>query len=255
MIRTMLKNSFLILAPILLLICASHLHSQENSTELFQRANRHYDSGNFKSAIQTYQQLLDRGIKDATLYYNLGNAHFRAKQLGKTILYYRKAQRLSPRDNDIEANLNYSRLFVIDKIKNSPNFSSVFIDKILNWGTVNEFTFLVFLFYLGSASLGMVTFFKREKIIKRALAAFLVIFLVLIFFATIKISRDSQWQEAVIISSDVEVYSGPGKEFTLQFTGHEGLELKIEQEKDDWYLGALPNGAKGWLPKASLEKI
>ncbi|EQB64193.1 MAG: hypothetical protein RBG1_1C00001G1772 [candidate division Zixibacteria bacterium RBG-1] len=251
----MLKNISQILALVLLLICPNLLYSQENSTELFQKGNRYYDSSNFKSAIQAYQQLLNRGIKDATVYYNLGNAYFRDKQLGKAILYYRKAQRLSPRDSDIATNLSYSRLFVLDKIKSSSNFSSAFIDKTLNWGTVNEFTFLTFLFYLGSASLGIVTFFKREKIIKRGLAVFLAFFLVLILFATIKISRDSQWQEAVVTSSAVEVYSGPAKEFTLQFTGHEGLELKIEQEKDDWYLAALPNGAKGWLPKASVEKI
>lgn len=255
MIRTMLKNSSLILTLALLLTCAGQLYSQENSRELFQKANRYYDSGDFKSAIRTYQQLLDRGINDAIVYYNLGNAYFRDKQLGEAILYFRKAHRLSPRDKDIETNLNYSRLFVIDKIKISPNFSSAFTGKILNWGTVNEFTFLTFLFYLGSASLGVVAFFKREKIIKRALAVFLALFLVLMFFALVKISRDSQWQEAVVISSSVEVYSGPGKEFTLQFTGHEGLEVKIEQTKDDWYLVSLPNGARGWLPKVSLEKI
>ncbi len=255
MIRTMLKNSSPILALMLLLVSTSHLYSQENPTELFQKANRYYDSGNFKSAIKIYQQLLDRGINDAMVYYNLGNAHFRDKQLGKAILYYRKAHRLSPRDKDIETNLNYSRLFVIDKIKSFPNFSSAFTDKILNWGTVNEFTFFTFLFYLGSTSLGIIAFFKREKIIKRALAVFLALFLVLIFFAAIKISRDSRWQEAVVISSSVEVFSGPGKEFTLQFTGHEGLEVKIEQKKDDWCLVSLPNGARGWLPAANLEKI
>jgi len=255
MIRTMFKNSSLILTLILLLIFTSHLYGQENSGELFQKANRYYDTGNFKSAIKSYQQLLNRGLKDAIVYYNLGNAYFRDKQLGKAILYYRKAQKLSPRDNDIATNLNYSRLFVLDKITSSPNFSSVFTDKILNWGTVNEFTFLAFLLYLGSASLGIITFFKREKIIKRALAVSLALFLVMLFFAVIKISRDSQWQEAVVTSSSVDAYSGPGKEFALQFTGHEGLEVKIEQNKDDWHLVSFPNGARGWLPQASLDKI
>ena len=255
MIRTMLKNSSLILALILLLISTSHLYSQENPTDLFQKANRYYDTGNFKSAIKSYQQLLDRGINDAIIYYNLGNAYFRDKQLGKAILYYRKAQKLSPRDNDIATNLNYSRLFVLDKIKSYPNVSSVFTNKILNWGTVNEFTFLAFLLYLGSASLGIITFFKREKILKKALAIFVAFFLILLLFTAIKISRDSQWQEAVVTTSSVNVYSGPGKEFTLQFTGHEGLEVKIEQNKDDWYLVSFPNGARGWLPQASLDKI
>jgi len=251
----MLKKLGLISALVFSLACAGQIQSQEKPAELFQKANRYYDSGNFKSAIQNYQKLLERGVKDATVYYNLGNAYFRDKQLGKAILYYRKAQKLSPRDNDIATNLNYSRLFVIDKIKSSSNVSSVFTNKILNWGTVNEFTFLTFLFYLGSASLGIVTFFKREKILKKALAIFVAFFLILLLFAVIKISRDNQWQEAIVTSSSVDAYSGPGKEFALQFTGHEGLEVKIEQNKDDWYLVSFPNGARGWLPQASLDKI
>ena len=96
---------------------------------------------------------------------------------------------------------------------------------------------------------------KREKILKKALAIFVAFFLILLLFTAIKISRDSRWQEAVVTTSSVNVYSGPGKEFTLQFTGHEGLEVKIEQKKDDWYLVSLPNGARGWLPTTNLEKI
>jgi len=251
----MVKNLSLKLALVLLLIFSCHLYSQENFTQLFQDGNNYYDSGNFKSAIQSYQQLLKLGVTDATVYYNLGSSYFRDKQLGKAILYYRKAQKLSPRDPDIEINLNYSRLFVLDKIKEDPKLSTFFTDNILNQGTVNEFTFLTFFLYLSSTSLGIVAFFNRKQIVKRALIVVLGLFLILLILSVIKIFQNSQAQEAVVISEDVEVYSGPGKEFTLQFTGHGGLEVKIEQKKDDWYLVSLPNGAKGWLPKVSLEKI
>lgn len=238
-----------------LLLVAGGSNAQENSLELFQKANDLYDQGNFDSAIQTYHKLIEQGIKDARVYYNLGNAYFKAKQLGKAILYYRKAQNLAPRDKDIKTNLNFSRLFVVDKIKNSPNLSSILIEGALDWGTVNEFTLLTFLFYLGTTSWGIAAIFKREKIIKRILAVSLVFFLILLFFSVIKISRTASWKEAVITSPSVEIYSGPGKEFTLQFSGHEGLELKIEQEKDDWYLISLSQGAKGWLPKTAVEQI
>ncbi len=251
----MTKLVFKFVVLIILLLKALNLQSQENPLGLFQKANSFYDQGNFNAAIQTYQKLLEQGVKDATVYYNLGNAYFKAKQLGKAILYYRKAQELAPRDKDIKTNLNFSRLFVVDKIKNSPNLSSILLDKPLMWGTVNEFTFATFLFYLGSTSLGMAAFFKREKIIKQILAVCLAFFLVLLFFSAIKISRAASWQEAVVTVPSVEIYSGPGKEFTLQFTAHEGLELKIEQEKDDWYLISLPQGVKGWLPKTAIERI
>src|SRR4030067_3096290 len=105
------KPRFKIILPIILLLGVVGSNAQENSLGLFQKANRFYDSGNFNSAIQSYHQLLDKGIKEATVYYNLGNAYFKARQLGKAILYYRKALKLAPRDKDIKTNLNFSRLF------------------------------------------------------------------------------------------------------------------------------------------------
>lgn len=249
------KPRFKIILLITLLLGVVGLNAQENSLELFQKASRFYDSGDFNSAIQSYQQLLDKGIKEAAVYYNLGNAYFKAKKLGKAILYYRKALKSAPRDKDIETNLNFSRLFVLDKMKSSTNLSSVLVDKALKLGTVNEFTFFTFLFYLGSTSLGIAAFFRGEKIIRRGLVICLAIFPILLFFSVIKISRENGWQEAVVTVPTVEIYNGPGQEFTLQFTGHEGLELRIEQEKDDWYLISLPQGAKGWLPKTAVERI
>jgi len=39
-----------------------------------QRANQLYEQGLYYEASQTYQQLADQGVKDASLFYNLGNA-------------------------------------------------------------------------------------------------------------------------------------------------------------------------------------
>ena len=52
-----------------------------------------------------------------------------------------------------------------------------------------------------------------------------------------------------------EVRSGPGEDYILQFTGHEGLEFQINGEAEGWYRISLPNGVKGWIPKETVEII
>jgi SH3-like domain-containing protein len=53
----------------------------------------------------------------------------------------------------------------------------------------------------------------------------------------------------------VEVRSGPGDDFILQFTGHEGLEFRVDEEAEGWYRISLPNGIKGWIPQEAVEII
>ena len=59
----------------------------------------------------------------------------------------------------------------------------------------------------------------------------------------------------VLIAPQAEVRSGPGKDYILQFTGHEGLEFQINEEAEGWCRILLPNGVKGWIPKEAVEII
>src|SRR5262249_46022679 len=49
--------------------------------------------------------LLTDGFRNGAVYYNLGNAYFRAGEYGRSIAAYRKAKLYRPRDPYLEANL------------------------------------------------------------------------------------------------------------------------------------------------------
>jgi len=83
--------------------------------ETLLRGNQLYESKLYLEASQTYQQLIDIGLKDHTLYYNLGNAYFKQNDLGQAILNYERAMQLAPRDTDIRANLDLARSQLLDK--------------------------------------------------------------------------------------------------------------------------------------------
>src|ERR1700722_4648585 len=75
----------------------------------FDVANKLYAEGKFADAAATYEKILQSGAVSPALYFNYGNAEFKAGNLGRAIASYRQAKQLSPRDADVRANLEFAR--------------------------------------------------------------------------------------------------------------------------------------------------
>ena len=67
----------------------------------FIQGNTHYQNGQYREAIESYESVLQAGFTSPELYYNLGNAYFKLDERGKAVLYFEKAKKLAPRDADI----------------------------------------------------------------------------------------------------------------------------------------------------------
>ena len=93
----------------LLLLLGTQLHAGAAAGQ-YNEANALYRAGNFAAARRSYLEVVDSGVEDARIYYNLGNACFKSGKLGEAILWYERARRLLPHDEDIEANLRFSNL-------------------------------------------------------------------------------------------------------------------------------------------------
>ncbi len=228
----------------------------ESAKVFFKKANQSYEEGRYDQAIQEYEKILGMGIKNFKVFYNLGNAYFRQNQLGKAILNYRKALLLQPRDEDVKANLSFVKLFTLDKIQEQKiNPFSNMIYWFLNLLSTDEFAVLTSLFYTFSMAIGILMLFRRTKRFLRVGFVTSLIFMAIFGFSLLgRIYLDSL-DYGVVIVPQVEVRSGPGKDYILQFTGHEGLEFKIDEESEGWYRISLPNGIKGWIPKEAVEII
>ncbi|MCR4319495.1 MAG: hypothetical protein NUV74_04045, partial [Candidatus Brocadiaceae bacterium] len=68
-----------------------------------------------KEAASQYETILTHGFEHGQIYYNLGNTYYRKGELGRAILNYRKAQRLIPRNADLNANLRLAKNSTEDK--------------------------------------------------------------------------------------------------------------------------------------------
>src|SRR2546423_12058028 len=71
----------------------------------FAKANQAYAEARFQEAAEGYENLIQSGQWNATLFYDLGNAYYRLGNFGKAILNYERALALDPRHPEADANL------------------------------------------------------------------------------------------------------------------------------------------------------
>src|SRR3984957_14233577 len=59
----------------------------------------------YHESADLLESLRANGFRNGAVYYNLGNAYFRAGEYGRAIAAYRKAKPYRPRDPNLDANL------------------------------------------------------------------------------------------------------------------------------------------------------
>jgi hypothetical protein len=226
----------------------------EASGQVFLQANRYYENSSYKQAVSCYESLVDKGLSDAKLFYNLGNAYFRINRLGKAILYYERALKISPRDEDIKYNLKFVRTFIKE-----PD-SSIF-HKIINFFTLNELTVFSSLIYFLFMTGVILSLFLKHTVGRWANITLGVILFLGLAWWYAGFSVVEKRVSAIVITSPAEVRNGPGEDYSVGFTLPEGKKVVVLSEKDDWCAVAVKQYEpqevllKGWIPRGIIEKI
>lgn len=248
------------LAVLFMLQPKNSLAQVDYSTELFNQATTAYQNNAFDSARAIYSAILEQGYESANLYYNLGNCYYKLGNITSAILYYEKAKKIDPSDDDIAYNLKIAQSAIVDKIEEVPTFFLVsWWQAFLNSFNVNEWGVLSILLLFVCFSLLAANLFIQNSSIKASfyLTSLVALFLSLlsIFFAFSQKHKITQSTKAVVFSPSVTAYSTPESSGTKLFVIHEGLTIEITATNNQWVEVKLPNGTKGWIEKAHVAII
>ena len=104
----------------------------------FDSANNLYYQGRFAEAAEVYRNIAASGGGTANVWFNLGNAQYKAGRLGHAIAAYRMAERLDPRDSALRANLQ----FVRGKVYSDDRAHVPWQKNLVRLATLNEWTIL-----------------------------------------------------------------------------------------------------------------
>lgn len=214
------------------------------------RANGLYSEKQYAESAQAYEALIDKGVQNGYLYYNLGNAYIRTGKTGPAVLNYVRALKWIPRDENLEANLKFAIQQTRDKIELPPPGT---LNVLLFW--VQDFNFnelvvftigLNFIFWV---SLALWMYFPSLKVVRNALLCFLLLSFVSI---GVKIKNESDLKLGVVLTENVEVKSGRTGDAVTLFQLHEGALVTVTGKYDNWLEVRLNDEQRGWVPQNSL---
>ncbi len=245
---------------LLCLICFSSLSYASEYEIVITKGNTAYSSGQYKEAINLYTSLISKGLESPELYYNLGNSYFKLNDIPHAVLWYERAKRLAPGNEDINFNLNVANSKITDKIEPLPDFFMKRWLKALSDAFPMDSWAIAGIAFLITALLFFTLYISSRVLLLRkfgfwAGASILLLSLGCLLLAWGSYRSFQLDQSAIITNPTVTVKSSPDEKSTDIFIIHEGSKVQLVDHIGNWYEIRIANGSVGWVEQDNFEKI
>ena len=228
--------------------------------EAFEGAEVLYQDERYEEAAEAYEAMRAQGFEDGALYYNLANAYFKAGRLGLAVLNYERALALMPGDADTRANLTFANELIADAVEPPP------LPLLIRWA-VDLYRrlrpgvaarILTVSFLLAGITVTLLVADRWSDLRSFVLASVLVfgsISVLSVLALATKLVTASKTVEAIVLTENAYVRSGPGEANPRLAEIHEGLKVRVLSEREGWYQVSLANGLTGWMQQDNVETI
>ena len=240
-----------------LLVSGGIVSAQEDA---LKEAETAYTQENYLQAIEHYEEILKIYGDSYEVYYNLGNAYYKADKVAPAILNYERALLLNPGDAAIRFNLEVAKLKIVDRIDPIGEFFVVqwfrTIQNLLGVDTWASLGITCFILFIGC----LILFFFSKWMRLRKLGFYLGI----ILFLTVICANLFAWNQqkaiverkgAIIFAPTVTIKSSPDASGTDLFVLHEGTKAFIKSTLGEWYEIEIEDGNVGWIRQKDVERI
>lgn len=274
-----MKRFITILTLALLLLPMNLINAAEGGSQsqvaaegvsLSQRADSAYTADNFALAEQLYQQAAAEEGTSSTLFYNLGNTYYRQGQLGRAILYYERALKLDPANEDARTNLAFVNSKIIDEPGDRGSVMTKLMDKTVAQARSNTWSWLA----LGAFTLllvGALTYVFASNVALRKLSFFgglcmLGVTIAFVILALVGARKAESTTSAIIVAPSTQLSTSPRvpKDKSEQaILLHEGTRVEIldsvatpgDSLNPMWLDVSVDNTHRAWISATDVERI
>ncbi len=228
--------------------------------DLLKEAENAYVKEDYNKAIELYESILNKNGESAAVYYNLGNAYYKANKIAPAILNYERALLLEPGDGDIRFNLQMAKQKAVDQIEPVDTFFlSKWFDRLQNIASADSWAMLALVCFILFIGCLISFFFSRKLIWKKGGFYVGILLLIIVILANIFAANQKKELEnrntAIVFAPTVTVKSSPNESGTDLFILHEGTKVFIKSTLGEWSEIMLEDGNVGWMPSSKIEII
>ncbi|MCH2183567.1 MAG: BatD family protein [Mariniblastus sp.] len=252
----------------------NHLNlTAEQQQSLLQEATTAYQKGqalagndaadakqSFSKAVDKYQSLVDSGIHNSKLYFNLGNACLQTDEVGRAMANFHRAAELNPLDLQASRNLLVARKMLQQDDQEMESTATAWGSQVSHWSAnmVRVYSlpllFVTWLCFWGLLWIPMVK--PSWHFQKTALAVGIAI--AVLCGGMVAAHHDADASPlAVVVVDDVAMHAGNGESFAELPTADlsQGTAVRVLQQRGNWLQVRSPDGTEGWIRLDDLEIV
>ncbi len=224
--------------------------------EGFSLANLAFVDGRHDEAVLGYLDIIERGMVNPDVYYNLGNAYLKTGETGKALLYYEKSLELSGGDDDIKYNMALAKE-VLALPEERVDAASL-IEKAGRFFSFKGSADLALLFYGITFSLFIAGIFASEggkKKVRTAGYLFAALTLFTGVTALSKLYGQERAENAVVVVKKAGLHEVPLDSDVPGLFLREGMKVRVDEVEKRWLKISAPGGQGGWIKRSAAEII
>jgi hypothetical protein len=235
-----------LLVLFILLLSIGPALAKEQIELLFAKGNQAYSSGDYATAIASYQAITRVAGYSPAVLYNLANSFAQSGNTGMAVLHYQRALRLSPGDPDIAGNLELLRkkrgLFA----RHAPG-----IERLLDLFTLPQYALLFLATLTLYTVFSLLSLHVKPSLRLRLTVAILAGLLIITAIAGMA-GHSRKFNPAVVVASDARLLLSPFPASASVGAIQEGRLVYPEKSHDGFSFLTDETGRKGWLPTTAL---
>lgn len=239
-------------------------------SSISESADKAYSEGNFTEAIELYKQSIEADGVSSAIYYNLGNAYYKADSMARAVIAYERSLKLDPTNDNARENLEFVRTKLVDAQGESTSYSTLFIEKTMRmltgngWAITSLVLFAILLSLAGTYALSNNEKMRKICFFSGIAAMFLTAASIVV---TIMVTREQTANNEAVITAETSQLSTtpatPLNNSQQAFVLHEGTKVEVldsvstpmDPSSPMWYDVKVGSDHRAWVSKRDIEFI
>jgi len=232
--------------------------------QLFEEGNTAFFQGDYTTAIARYQTLVEAGVDDADVYYNLGTAYARAGRCGIAIVALSRSLRLRAGDEAAEANLRACQTRLGKRRAERDGEATVqtrppWADAVVAAVSLNAIAWTVLALLVALFAVVLLRRWTRRDVASLSLAVTAWLLALALAVGAGALTIKAEWfregRAAVVLREQAALREGPDPRAKTRSLAFEGEPARLLEREGEFVRVRLPDGAEGWMDRRHVSVL